>query len=100
MALKSLDARLRGDDDLAESRRKLSVVVTHLSLPTCRRSREGGNPGFHRGMALKSLDPRLRGDGDLAESRRKRLSSLSTYRYPPAVVPAKAGTQGFIAAWR
>jgi len=41
-------------------------------------------------MALKSLDLRVRGDDGVEGSP----------RYPPVVIPAKAGIQGFIAAWR
>jgi len=40
-------------------------------------------------MALKSLDPRVRGDDDLEEMPCN----------PSGVMPAKAGIQGFIAAW-
>jgi len=41
-------------------------------------------------MALKSLDSRVRGNDDLDE----------TPRNPHAVMPAKAGIQGFIQAGR
>ncbi len=43
-------------------------------------------------MTLKSLDPRLRGDDD-----RERRGETDLPRPPPAVMPAKAGIQGFIA---
>jgi len=58
--------------------------------PIGRHAREGGHPGLYRGMALKSLDLRVRGDDGVEGSP----------RYPPVVIPAKAGIQGFIAAWR
>ncbi|GAB6481053.1 hypothetical protein bcgnr5380_62020 [Bacillus cereus] len=50
---------------------------------------EAEHPGLYRDMTLKSLDPRLRGDDGWRETRRNL----------PIVIPAKAGIQGFIAAW-
>ncbi|ALN58372.1 hypothetical protein GLE_3024 [Lysobacter enzymogenes] len=46
MALKSLDPRVRGDDDLGEPRREPSVVVTHLtSFPRRREPRASSRHG-------------------------------------------------------
>jgi hypothetical protein len=61
---------------------------------TYRHAREGGHPGLYRGTALKSLDPHLRGDDNL-----KRRGEADLPRNSPIVMPAKAGIQGFIAAW-
>ena len=109
MALKSLDPRFRGDDDLGEVRRNHQTVVpakagtqglTEVRLRSPRialyRSRVGcdatatqrsphSRSHAFSHLALKSLDPRFRGDDDLGEARQNHRS----------VVPAKAGTQGF-----
>ena len=87
-ALKSLDPRVRGDDDWKEAWRR-----SFAATPNYRHAREGGHPGFYRDMTLKSLDPRLRGDDDL-----NRCGETDLPRNPPIVMPAKAGIQGFIEA--
>ncbi|GAB6435248.1 hypothetical protein bcgnr5379_62650 [Bacillus cereus] len=52
-------------------------------------------------MTLKSLDPRLRGDDGMEGAGNdgvERRGERHWPRNPPAVMPAKAGIQGFIAA--
>ncbi|MFD0325709.1 hypothetical protein [Lysobacter gummosus] len=50
-----------------------------------RHSREGGNPGLHRGMTLKSLDSRLRGNDE-----QKRTRAMCKQAIPKAI-PNKKG---------
>ncbi|RDZ28834.1 hypothetical protein DX914_06905 [Lysobacter silvisoli] len=82
MTLKSLDPRLRGDDE--------SGATSNAAF--ARHSRERGNPGLHPGMAPKFLDPRLRGDDESGSFPRTRESRAPSRH--GSKVPGSPSTRG------
>src|SRR3982751_6407054 len=89
MALKSLDSRLRGNDDLERSELGNGAL-------TYRHSREGGNPEPFVRERLKSLGLQPRGskaEPDFAGMTIWRDRNSET-AHLPTVIPAKAGIQG------